>query len=148
MPLKTSLTAQLLPTRRRVSFLLAFLIRRRESNARHLFAVNHELLVLLPLFNLIRLYYLIFHPSGVVGQNLEDLLVWHENVSRGELNLILLALSALSRLDLDLLCLLTALLSNLFAVLLSLRLIINLKKDNFPLELQIFGSKIPLFLTC
>lgn len=123
-------TVRLLPLFDWLSFLFGVLVLRCQPHARHLLPVDHELLILLALFHLIRLYYLVLHPGGVVGQHLKDLLVWHQNVSGGELDLILLALTLLSGLlDLNLLGLLAlrALLGNLLAILLRLSLIVDLK---------------------
>lgn len=75
-----SLFAILIPARNQFSILL--LAVRRQSDTSNLLPIDHKLLVLLALFHLIRLYYLVLDPGGVVGQNLQDLLVGHENVAR------------------------------------------------------------------
>lgn len=77
------------------------------------------------LFHLIRLYYLVLHPSTVLGHHLEDLLIGHEDISR-QLNLLTLALLA-RLLDLNCLCLARL---NLVAILLCLCTVIDLEGFN------------------
>lgn len=111
--------AILIPARNQFSILL--LAVRRQSDTSHLLPIDHKLLVLLALFHLIRLYYLVLDPGGVVGQHLKDLLVGHQNVACCQLDLLILTIALL---DLDLLRLS---LLQLISILLSLWLFNNLQ---------------------
>lgn len=99
----------------------------RESNAHDLFTANHNILIGVSLFHLIRLNDLVFNPLhaiAVVRHDLKHWLVRHENISCGQLDLIILSL-LVGLLDLNLLRLLSL---HLLAV---LHLIIDLQRDSF-----------------
>lgn len=62
-------------------FLFTSLARLRQSHTHHFFSAHHQIAIGVSLFHLIRLYDLIFDPSGVVGQDLQNGLIGHENIS-------------------------------------------------------------------